>query len=116
MVVDRSRSTPCETAATTPLRLISTPSGVVNLAVGAKKPALIFLSTKLHPRNVSAILHVRRATDASRKGVATPTFNFVNPIVPRPAVVAALKAPRWEYALVVLGHFWGFLGVLALCP
>lgn len=35
--------------------------------------------------------------------VATLSFNFVNPIVPQRAVVVALKAPRWEYALVVVG-------------
>lgn len=31
------------------------------------------------------------------------SFNFVNPIVHRWAAMATLKAPRWEYALVVVG-------------
>ena len=36
--------------------------------------------------------------------VATLSFNFVNPIVPqRAAVSPELKAPRWEYTLVVVG-------------
>lgn len=40
------------------------------------------------------------------EGMAIPTFNFVNPIVPWAVVVATLKAERWEYTLVVLGHFF----------
>lgn len=30
-------------------------------------------------------------------------FNFVNPIVRRWTVLVVLKAPRWEYTLVVVG-------------
>lgn len=102
---------PCKYPVQTPLNLISTPSAVVNLADRTKSWLLLSFRMKRHPRNVSASFHVRNATDA-RRGATTLTFNFVNPIVPWPAMVATLKASRWEYTLAVLGHFSrGFHGV-----